>query len=86
MKDFLFRRKALEQYNGWTENKRVFKKLQSLIQDIQRNPYEGIGRPEPLKHNLSGYWSREITEGDRIIYRVADDVLEILSCKGHYDD
>jgi toxin YoeB len=81
-----FEGKSFEEYNEWIENKQVFKRLLKVIKDIHRSPYEGIGKPEPLKYELSGYWSREITEEHRIVYRVVDDTLEILSCKHHYTD
>ena len=57
-----------------------------MIKDIERNPFEGIGKPEPLKHDLSGWWSRKIDDANRIVYRIKDGNLEIAQCKGHYDD
>jgi len=63
---------------------KVFKKIQQLIEDIQRSPYSGIGQPEPLKYNLTGWYSRRITKEHRLVYRCQGDVLEILSCRGHY--
>ena len=59
---------------------------QSLLKDISRNPFEGIGTPEGLKENLSGYWSRRIDQTNRLVYRVNGDQIEIYQCKGHYDD
>jgi toxin YoeB len=74
-------------YLHWqTEDKKVLKKINSLIKDIERSPYEGIGKPEPLKHDLSGWWSRQIDEINRIVYRLKEGNLEISQCKGHYDD
>ena len=74
-------------YIYWqTDNKKMLKKINSIIKDIERNPFEGIGKPEPLKYKLSGWWSREISEPDRIVYRIKDGNLEIAQCKGHYDD
>ncbi len=71
----------------WEEkNKRVFKKIKQLIKDIDRNGYEGIGKPEPLKEDLSGYWSRQIDEGNRIVYRIEGDTIQIVQCGGHYGD
>ena len=61
------------------------KKLNALIQDIERSHYEGIGKPEPLKHDLSGWWSRQIDEANRMVYRIKDGNLEITQCRGHYD-
>jgi toxin YoeB len=60
--------------------------LNRLIKDIERSPYEGISKPEPLKHALAGWWSRQIDESNRIVYRIKDSNLEISQCKGHYDD
>jgi len=56
-----------------------------LIKDIQREPFSGIGKPEPLKYELQGYWSRRITDEHRLVYKVEEDLLIILSCKYHYD-
>ena len=78
---------AWEEYVDWqSEDKRTLKKINALIKDIDRGPFEGIGKPEPLKQNLAGWWSRHIDDGNRIVYRIKDGLLEILSCKGHYDD
>lgn len=69
------------------EDKRTLKKINQLIKDIKRNGNTGIGNPEPLKDNLSGWWSREIDKKNRIIYRITDDNdIEILQIKGHYSD
>lgn len=57
-----------------------------MIRDIERGNFEGIGKPEPLKGELSGFWSRRIDDVNRLVYRVKDHVLEIVSCKGHYED
>ena len=69
-------------------NKNIFKRTYEIIKDIRRHPFEGIGKPEALKHNLKGFWSRRITDEHRIVYRVTEvegDIL-ILSVKGHYTD
>lgn len=68
------------------DNQKLWKRLNRLIGESLRTPFEGTGKPEPLKENLSGCWSRRITEEHRLIYRVKDDALEILSCMGHYED
>ncbi len=69
----------------WTrEDKKISKRIKDLIKDIERDPFDGIGKPEPLKHELSGYWSRRITDEHRLVYRVEEDELIILSCKYHY--
>ena len=71
----------------WQQDKRALKKIHELIKDIDRNGQdEGIGKPEALKHGLTGYWSRKITERDRLIYRVDDDTIHIIGCKGHYNE
>ena len=79
--------RAWDDYLNWqTQDKKTLKKLNSLIRDIERNPFVGIGKPEPLKHDLSGWWSREIDEVNRVVYRIKDENLEISQCKGHYND
>ena len=78
---------AWEDYLYWqTQDKKTLKRVNLLITDIEREPFSGIGKPEPLKGDLSGFWSRRINDTNRIVYRVRDGVLEIASCKGHYDD
>ena len=62
------------------------KRLNTLIKDIQRSPFEGIGKPEPLKGNLSGLWSRRIDDTNRIVYYEQNEVVYIIACKGHYED
>ncbi|MEE0059863.1 MAG: Txe/YoeB family addiction module toxin, partial [Acutalibacteraceae bacterium] len=61
-------------------------RVNQLLQDIDRNGYSGIGKPEPLKGDLSGFWSRRIDDTNRLVYRLSDDLIEILQCKGHYND
>ncbi len=78
---------AWTDYLQWqTEDKKMLKRINLLSKDAERNPFEGLGKPEPLKGELSGFWSRRIDEKHRLVYRVQGDVLEILSCKGHYTD
>ena len=79
---------GLHHYFYWqTEDKRTLKKINRLILDIVRNGNEGIGHPEPLKHDLSGKWSREIDEQNRLVYKLFEDNrVEIYHCKGHYGD
>ncbi len=85
-----FAPKAVEHLNYWkrTGNKAIQKKIEQLIIAIQENPFEGIGKPEPLKHDLSGSWSRRINREHRIVYQIFDQniivILEIQSLKGHY--
>jgi len=78
---------AWNDYVYWqTEDKKTLKRVNLLIKDIERNGYDGIGKPEPLKGNLSGFWSRRIDDANRLVYRIKDRKIEILSCKGHYED
>ncbi|MFV0275088.1 MAG: Txe/YoeB family addiction module toxin [Bacilli bacterium] len=77
---------AWEDYVYWqTQDKKTLKKINSLIKEIMRTPFEGTGKPEPLKHNLEGFWSRRIDQENRLVYRANDDRIEILSCKLHYN-
>ncbi len=83
----LWEDRAWEEYLYWqTQDKKTLKRVNALIKDIQRNSFEGIGKPEPLKEQLSGWWSRRIDETNRIMYCEKDDAIIIASCKGHYDD
>lgn len=82
----LWEERAWEEYCYWqTQDKKTLKKINAIIKDIQRSPYEGIGKPEPLKGNLSGWWSRRINECDRLVYREKDGAILLASCKGHYE-
>lgn len=73
-------------YIYWqTQDKKTLRRINALIKDCQRSPFEGIGKPEPLKYNLSGYWSRRIDDTNRLVYRFDDDNLIIISCRYHYD-
>ena len=77
---------AWEEYCSWqSEDKKTLKRINSIIKDIQRSPFEGIAKPEPLKENMSGWWSRRIDEANRIVYRVDGDDVIIATCKGHYN-
>ena len=79
--------KAWDDYLYWqTQDKKTLKKVNQLVKDIERNNFEGIGKPEALKGNLSGFWSRRIDDANRLIYRINGDFIDILSCKGHYED
>ena len=76
---------AWQEYTEWYEtDKNKFNRLNQLIKDVMRSPFEGIGKPEPLKEDLSGFWSRRIDEEHRLVYRVVDGNIEIAQCKGHY--
>ncbi len=76
---------AWEDYLYWfTQDKKTLKRINQLIQDIDRNGHDGIGKPEPLKHNLQGYWSRRIDDTNRLIYRIEDGKIVIYQCRNHY--
>ena len=76
---------AGDEYLYWQKtDKKITTRINTLIRDIQRLPYEGIGKPEPLKHGLSGYWSRRITDEHRIGYKVEDDALVVAQLRYHY--
>ena len=67
------------------EDRKIARKVGALLSDIERNGHEGIGKPEALRHDFAGYWSRRITEKDRLIYRFDDNNIYIAACKDHYD-
>ncbi len=76
---------AEQHYAYWSkQDKRTLRKIGQLIEDILRDPYAGLGKPEPLKHDWQGYWSRRIDNQHRLIYRIHDDVIEIAQCRYHY--
>jgi len=76
-----------EDYLYWqTQDKKTLKRINKLLQDIERNGYNGIGKPEPLKDDLSGFWSVRIDECNRIVFRIEDGKLEITQCGSHYRD
>ena len=78
---------AWDDYIYWQkQDKKALKKINSLLRDIERDNFDGIGKPEPLKGELSGFWSRRIDDTNRFVYRIKNGILEILSCRGHYDD
>ena len=81
----LFADKAWDDYLHWQGNDRqILKRINELIKDIQRSPYQGIGKPEPLRHALSGYWSRRITDEHRLVYRVENQTILIAQARFHY--
>jgi toxin YoeB len=85
MRNFLFSPKAFDEYNEWeAENRQVFEKLKKLIKETAKTPLEGTGKPEALKYEYKGCWSRRITEEHRLVYKVSADLIEIVSCKLHY--
>jgi toxin YoeB len=81
-----FEEAAWDDYLWWQQNdKSVVKKINQLIRDIGRSPFEGLGKPEPLKHNLAGFWSRRITDEHRLVYLVEGAEIVIAQCRYHYD-
>jgi len=81
----VFAEKAWEDYLYWQRtDKKILKRINALIKDITREPFEGIGKPEALKHALSGYWSRRINDEHRIVYKVQDNSLLIAQLRYHY--
>lgn len=87
MGNISFSEEGWEDYLYWqTQDKRTLKRINQLLRDILRNGYDGIEKPEPLKGDLSGLWSRRIDESNRIVYRVKEDVIEIVQCGSHYRD
>ena len=78
--------KAWEDYLYWqSQDKKTLKRINQLLKDVERSAGDGIGKPEPLKGNLTGFWSRRIDDTNRLVYRVNGDVIDVISCKGHYE-
>lgn len=76
---------AWEDYLYWQRtDKQILKRIHSLLKAIQRQPFEGLGDPEPLKHHWSGYWSRRIDQEHRLVYKVTEDALIVVQCRYHY--
>ena len=76
---------AWADYLYWqSQDRRTLKRVNTLIRDMQRTPFEGIGKPEPLKHDFAGYWSRRITDEHRLVYKVAEAEIRIAACRYHY--
>ena len=85
-------RKLIFEEQGWLDcvfwqecDKKMTQRINKLIENILRSPYEGLGKPEALKHGLQGFWSRRIDEKNRLVYRVLDDQIQIVQCRAHYD-
>jgi toxin YoeB len=89
--EIIFSTKAKKDLEFWSKsgNKLILKKISELLRAIEENPYQGIGKPEPLKHHLSGVWSRRINQEHRLVYEIVDEntieILNIISLKGHYE-
>ena len=83
---YVFVDESWEDYVYWQNtDKKKLKRINELLKDIARNPFDGIGNPEPLKHKYSGFWSRRIDEEHRLIYRYENEEIHILKCRFHYD-
>lgn len=83
---FVFVDESWEDYLYWQKiDKKMLKRINLLLKDISRQPYDGIGKPEALKHNYRGFWSRRIDDEHRLIYQVVDDEIRIIKCRFHYD-
>lgn len=81
----IFSDDAWQDYMYWqTADRKILKRINLLIQDIQREPFDGIGKPEPLRFNLAGFWSRRIDEEHRLVYAIEDESVLIVSCRYHY--
>ena len=84
MSNLIFTEQAWEEYLYWqAQDKRICKRINALLKDINRHSFQGIGKPEPLK-NYDGYWSRRIDDCHRLVYRISNGQIEIIQCKGHY--
>jgi toxin YoeB len=82
-----FSETAWSDYLYWQkQDRKTLKRVNQILQDIERNGYEGIGKPEPLKGNLSGFYSRRIDDSNRLVYQLTGDTAEIIQCRGHYSD
>jgi toxin YoeB len=85
MRRIAFVPEAFSDFNDWTrENSKIHARIAELIKDVGRNPFSGIGKPEPLKHEFKGLWSRRITGEHRLVYKANDEEIIIYSCKFHY--
>lgn len=81
----VFESSAFAEFNEWAKNdKKIYQKIVRIIKDIDSSPFEGLGKPEPLKYQLSGYWSRRINDEHRLVYQVNDSEVIIIACKYHY--
>ncbi len=86
MMKIMFSKNSWEDYIFWqTNDKKMLRKINELIKDIQKTPFEGKGKPEPLKYDLSGFWSRRIDREHRLVYQVEEKKILIYSCRYHYD-
>jgi toxin YoeB len=85
MRKIVFEENAFQDFCEWGKtDKKNYQRIVDLIRDIIRQPYSGVGKPEPLKHELKGYWSRRIDSKHRLVYKINDDAIIIIACKYHY--
>jgi len=85
MKQIVFEANAFQDFTKWaTQDKKIYQRIVALIKDILRQPFSGLGKPEPLKHELSGYWSRRINKQHRLVYKSTETAIIIISCKYHH--
>lgn len=83
----VFATRAWDDYQWWqTQDRKVLRRINALVKDIERNGNEGIGKPEPLKHGFRGYWSRRITDEHRLVYLIVGDEIRIAACRYHYEN
>lgn len=85
MRAISFDLEAFDQYNSWALDKKFFARLQRLISETVKNPFDGIGKPEPLKNELKGLWSRRITDEPRLVYKVTETHILVVACKYYYE-
>ena len=87
MSKIAFSEIAFSDYVYWQcQDKKTLKRINQLLKDVERSAEDGIGKPEPLKGRLAGFWSRRIDDTNRLVYRVNGDIIDVISCKGHYDE
>lgn len=87
MSKITFTEEAFEEYLYWQiQDKKTLRRINALLVEVSRTPYQGRGKPEPLRGELSGLWSRRIDEVNRLVYRLNRDTIEVLQCKGHYEN
>jgi len=85
MKKIIFEYRAFEDFNEWLEkDKKIHQKVIKLIKEVIRSPFSGVGKPEAMRHELSGYWSRRIDDEHRLVYKVTEEAVIVISCKNHY--
>lgn len=86
MRLIAFHQTAFDDYSEWAKmDKKLFERIRRMISETSKTPFDGIGKPEPLKHELKGYWSRRLTDEHRLVYKVTETQIIIISCKYHYE-